>query len=185
MNTPNNKRKKASREKIEKVFVELIQNKEINEISITDICKKASLNRSTFYANYLDIYDLADKIKEKLEKEIRDLYQEERNIGYNSNDFLKLFRHIKENQIFYRTFFKLEMDKGYLEMEYDNELASQLYNDKFIEYHIEFFMAGFNAVVKKWLYSGCNETPEEIESILKAEYQNKNDKGKEKSQICD
>ena len=64
MNTPNNKRRKESQERIEKVFVELIQKKEINKISVTDICKKAKVNRSTFYANYIDIYDMADKIKE-------------------------------------------------------------------------------------------------------------------------
>ena len=78
MNTPNNKRKRESQGKIEKIFVQLIQDKEINEISITDICKKAKLNRSTFYANYLDVYDLADKIREKLELEVGTLYQEER-----------------------------------------------------------------------------------------------------------
>lgn len=174
MNTPNNKRKKESQKKIEKVFVELIQAKKINEISVTDICKKANLNRSTFYANYLDVYDLADKIKKKLEAEINHLYEEERKTGQNSNNFLKLFRHIQDNQIFYRTFFKLEMDKGYLITEYDNTLSKILFDDKFIDYHIEFFRAGFNAIIKKWLYGGCLETPEEIEAILKEEYKNKN-----------
>ena len=66
MNIKDNKRKKESQEKIEKIFVELIQTKEINEISVTDICKKANLNRTTFYSNYIDIYDLSDKIKEKI-----------------------------------------------------------------------------------------------------------------------
>ncbi len=60
MNTPNNKRRKASQDKIEKVFIKLIQKYELNEISVSDICKLAEINRSTFYANYLDIYDLAD-----------------------------------------------------------------------------------------------------------------------------
>lgn len=78
MNKPNNKRKKASQEKIEKVFLNLIQAKDINEISITTICKLAHLNRSTFYANYLDIYDLADKIADKLENEVGNLYQMEK-----------------------------------------------------------------------------------------------------------
>ena len=98
MNKPNNKRKKASQEKIEKVFLNLIQAKDINEISITTICKLAHLNRSTFYANYLDIYDLADKIADKLENEVGNLYQMGKKNKYNSNDFLKLFKHIKENQ---------------------------------------------------------------------------------------
>lgn len=40
MNKPNNKRKKESQTKIKKIFVQLLQNKEINEISVTEICKK-------------------------------------------------------------------------------------------------------------------------------------------------
>lgn len=176
MNTPNNKRKKESQEKIEKIFVRLIQNKEINEISVTDICKIAKLNRSTFYANYIDIYDLADKIKEKLELEVDNLYKEERENNRNSNDFLKLFRNIKENQIFYRTYFKLNMDKNtkISQYEYDIHLAKMIYDDKHIEYHIEFFMAGFNAIIKRWLFNGCEETPEEMNDIIISEYKNKN-----------
>ena len=95
MNTHNNKRKKESIFKIEKIFIELIQTKEINEISVTDICKKAKLNRSTFYANYLDIYDLADKVKESLEQEVANLYKdanEENN--FTNYNFLKLLQYV-------------------------------------------------------------------------------------------
>lgn len=172
MNKSNNKRKKESQEKIEKVFVQLIQTKEMNEISVTDICKISKLNRSTFYANYVDIYDLADKIKEKLEIEVDNLYKDEKENNYNSNDFLKLFKNIKDNQIFYRTYFKLNMDKNtkISQYEYDIHLAKKIYEDKHIEYHIEFFMAGFNAIVKKWLFNGCQETPEEMNEIIISEY---------------
>lgn len=176
MNTPNNKRKRESQKKIEKAFVEFIQSKEISEISVTDICKKTNLNRSTFYANYIDVYDLADKIREKLEVEVANLYKDEKENDYNSNDFLKLFKSIKENQIFYRTYFKLNMDKNtkISQYEYDYHLAKIIYNDKHIEYHIEFFMAGFNEIVKRWLYNGCKETPEEMNEIIISEYKNKN-----------
>ena len=63
MNTPNNRRKKESIERIEKVFISLLQTNELNEISVSDICKLAGLNRTTFYANYTDIYGLADSIR--------------------------------------------------------------------------------------------------------------------------
>ena len=104
MNTPNNKRKKESIERIEKVFISLLQTNELNEISVSDICKLAGLNRTTFYANYTDIYGLADSIRDKLEHNLSDLYQNEITRGFNSNDYLKLFRHIKDNQIFYKTY---------------------------------------------------------------------------------
>ena len=175
MNTPNNKRRKASQEKIEKVFVQLIQTKELSNISVTDICKKTGLNRSTFYANYLDVEDLADKIAEKLEEDVAFLYQEERETKSSSNNFLKILNHINENQIFYKTYFKLKKDKNTIisQFGYDTNLSKLLYDDKYIEYHIEFFMAGFNAIINKWLENNCKESPKEIENILKEEYKNK------------
>lgn len=77
MNVTNNKRKKESKEKIKKTFIELLQTKEINEINITELVKKAGINRSTFYVNYIDIYDLADKINEEMFTDLLELYKEE------------------------------------------------------------------------------------------------------------
>ena len=77
MNKEYNKKRKNSQYKIQKVFMELIQTKEINEITVSDICKVANLNRSTFYSNYIDIYDLADKIKEELFQDVLNLYPNE------------------------------------------------------------------------------------------------------------
>ena len=171
MNTPNNKRKKESMERIEKVFIELLQIKELNEISVSDICKRAGLNRTTFYANYTDIYGLADAIRDKLETAVSDLYKYEITQGFNSNDYLKLFRHIKENQIFYQTYFKLGYDNKYKIIVYDIELARTFFEDKFIGYHMEFFKAGITQIIKLWLKNGCKESPEEIFEVIKSEYQ--------------
>ena len=174
MNTINNKRKRDSQERIEKVFLELIQTREINQISVTDICKRANLNRTTFYSNYIDIYEVAEKIKDKLEKEVELLYIDEN--GHTYDNFLKLFRHIKDNQIFYKTYFKLGYHKGPISEIYNSTLKdTDFYCDgDYIDYHIEFFRAGFNAIILKWLNDGCRESPEEIEEIVKSEYKNKN-----------
>lgn len=170
MNTPNNKRKKESQDKIEKTFVQLLQSKDLEKISVTDICEKCNLNRSTFYANYIDIYDLANKVKEKLEDDVAQLYNDEVTHNYNSNNFLKLFQHIKENQIFYKTYFKLGFDNHYTVFKYDTNLAEKFFDNKFLEYHIEFFKAGLNSIIKLWLKNDCRESPEEINSILESEY---------------
>lgn len=173
MNTPNNKKRKQSQEKIEKAFVELLQTKELNQIFVTDICKLTHLNRSTFYANYLDIYDLADKVKEKLEAEVKLLYIDEETNKYNSHNYLKLFYHIKENQLFYKTYFKLGFDNKYTIFQYDTNLAKEFFNDEFIEYHIEFFKNGLNSIIRLWLKNGCKETPEQIDSIIQSEYRHR------------
>lgn len=175
MNIKNNKKRKESQEKIEKVFIELIQTKEINEISVTDICKKANINRTTFYSNYIDIYDLTDKIKEKLINNFYEIYREERDTKTHSYDFLKLYRHIKENQIFYKTYFKLYSNSFDDYLLIDEDAVKRFYKDDFenkkhLDYHITFFKNGLNAVLKKWLDNNCQESPEEIDQIIKSEY---------------
>ena len=172
MNIPNNKKRKASVEKIEKTFVQLIQKKNIEEISVSTICELSGLNRSTFYSNYIDIYDLAEKVKKQMEEQFAE-FQLSNNEKQDYDGYLNMFWYIKENQIFFKTYFKLESITMSLPTEYHVELAEKYYDNKFIDYHIEFFRAGLNAVIKKWLNSGCKETPEEINDIITSEYKNK------------
>ena len=170
MNTANNKRRRESRKRIENALVKLLQQRKLSQISVTDICKEAEVNRTTFYANYIDIFDLAEAVQNRLEEEVWDLYQEEMEQGRSSYDFIKLFRHIKENPLFYKTYFKLNAGGKFRFMGYDIEQAAIRYDNRYIEYHIEFFGNGLNAVIKKWLENDCRESPEEILSIIQAEY---------------
>ena len=169
MNTKNNKRRKESQEKIEKAFIELLQVRQINEITVSDLIKTTGLNRSTFYANYIDIYDLADKTREKLEREVSNLFADYDYFNEQSGA-LKMFTHIKENQIFYKTYFKLCYDEKHLISIYDTRRAEQEHMDGNIKYHIEFFRNGLNAIIKMWLSGGCVESPEEMAEVLKQEY---------------
>lgn len=169
MNTKNNKRRRESVTKIENVFVELLQMKELEQITVSEICMQADINRSTFYANFIDIYDLAEKIINRLWDEFLALYMEEVNDKKSRMDFVRLFSHIKENQLLYKTYFKLgNMDLGVVG--FDKEVAEMFFDMRYIDYHIEFFKHGLNAIIKKWLYGGCKESPEEMQQILNNEY---------------
>ena len=169
MNVKNNRRRRESKKKIEKAFIELLQTKEIKEITVSHIIKLAGLNRSTFYANYIDIFDLADKTRVKLENDFSNLFA---NYDYfnERSGALKMFTHIKENQIFYNTYFKLCYDDKHLISIYDKKRAEKEHIDSNIKYHIEFFRNGLNAIIKLWLRGGCKESPEEMAEVLKAEY---------------
>lgn len=169
MNIKNNKRRRESQKKIEKAFIELLQTREMKDITVSELIKMTELNRSTFYANYIDIFDLADKTREKLENEFSNLFA---NYDYfnDHSGALKMFTHIKENQIFYKTYFKLCYDDKHLISIYDTRRAEQEHIDRNIKYHIEFFRNGLNAMIELWLSGGCQESPEEMAKVLKAEY---------------
>ena len=51
-------RGERSRARLKEAFLELVANKEPEEISVVEVCEKAELNRSTFYAHY----DYLDKL---------------------------------------------------------------------------------------------------------------------------
>ena len=106
---------------------------------------------------------------------ILELYKEEAIKKEHSYDYLKLFKHIKENQIYYKTMQKLKVDFSKYN---DNDLNEKealkyLGHTKNLDYHIEFFKAGMNAIINKWLENECQETPEEMVQIIKNEYQKK------------
>lgn len=170
MNTPNNKRRKASQSKMEAAFIELLQNRELKEIRVTDVCKLAGVNRTTFYANYSDIYQLKDVVQMRLEGEVAALYQDQQGKDSPDYDFSRLFRHIQENQLFYKTYFKLGLDGTFQIPQHIQRSGARYGSSRHLAYHIEFFRNGLNAVIKRWLEQGCPESPEELSSIIEAEY---------------
>lgn len=59
------RRVKNSKENITRAFSQLLKAKSIDDISITEICQLAKVNRGTFYNYYKDPYDLRKKIKDE------------------------------------------------------------------------------------------------------------------------
>ena len=111
-------------------------------------------------------------MRQKLEKDFDALFLATENPQTDNleSGALRMFRHIYDNQLFYKTYFKLTQDNSPTILGYDMEMEKKHFDNKHVEYHIEFFRAGLNAVIKKWLNSGCKETPEEMAEILESEY---------------
>lgn len=47
-------------------FKELIKVKNIDKISVTELCEKAGVNRTTFYKHYSDTSEISDKLEEEI-----------------------------------------------------------------------------------------------------------------------
>lgn len=51
-------------------FIEMRAHKPLERITVKEICELARINKSTFYAHYVDIYDLSEKIESAIISEV-------------------------------------------------------------------------------------------------------------------
>ncbi|MFV8064718.1 TetR/AcrR family transcriptional regulator [Streptococcus hyovaginalis] len=65
------KRVIKTKKAIKDAFIELRQNRPIEKIYVETLCRKAMINKSTFYRYYMDIYDLVDHLQEEALEPIR------------------------------------------------------------------------------------------------------------------
>lgn len=178
MNTKNNHRYQENEQKIKDCVMSLLNKKNLNQITVQDICKKSGLNRSTFYAHYKDIPALLDKLESDLHQKIISKYENltlASKSMINGDFYISFLSTIKENKNFYRASLQTRNDfpisTGYKElMEYVVKPACKLAgitDDSEILYYLVFYQAGFTFVLKRWVDNDCKESPQEIASYLK------------------
>lgn len=178
MNIKNNLRYKASSEKIETAFLTLILNHKYEDITISDVCKQASVNRSTFYCHYDDINDLIIKIESKFAQGTANIF----NYGERQTHeaMIEMFRFVKENKHFYKAFLNIPyitLAERNTKIEVLKNIGEKLNIDKSntmgIFYRASFFGAGIKEMCRLWLEYDCKETPEQMAKLLLDEYKNR------------
>jgi AcrR family transcriptional regulator len=65
----SHKNASRSRHLIKQAFGELLHEKDLAKITVTDIVERANISRGTFYAHYADVYDLLSQIEAEMETE--------------------------------------------------------------------------------------------------------------------
>ena len=178
MNIKNNSRYKASSEKIETAFLTLILNHKYEDITISDICKQANVNRSTFYAHYDDINDLIIKIESKFSQGTANIF----NYGERQTHeaMIEMFAFVKANKHFYKAFLNIPyitLAERNTKIEVLKNIGQKLNIDKSntigIFYRASFFGAGIKEMCRLWLERDCLETPEQMARLLLEEYTNR------------
>ncbi|MCR4942973.1 MAG: TetR/AcrR family transcriptional regulator [Clostridium sp.] len=61
--TKGNRRVLYTQKVIKESLLELLKEKNIHKVTVTDICKKADINRGTFYSHYKDAHDLLNSME--------------------------------------------------------------------------------------------------------------------------
>lgn len=141
MNVKMNRSRMATREKIEAAFIEQLHSKRISDITVTNICEQAEINRSTFYENYADISALAAEISRRIEAKVSE-------IPHENGDYTWLFEYAAAHRDEIEAYFKL----GIIPDAPDYQTA--------------YFRSGIRSVVKSWFENGCCETAEFMNQIL-------------------
>lgn len=178
MNIKNNSRYKMSSEKIETAFLALILHNKYEDITISQVCKEANINRSTFYCHYDDINDLIIKIESKFAKGTANIF----NYGERRTHeaFVEMFTFVKKNKHFYKAFLNIPYATlaetntkiDILKHIGDNTKINQS-NKMGIFYRASFFGAGIKEMCRLWLQYDCRESPEEMTRLLIDEYNNR------------
>lgn len=144
MNVANNKRRQDTLQKIEDVFVTLLQEKSLYEVEVSELCKRTQIDRSTFYAHYEDVSALANTFSEKTEEFV--LAQ-----PHGEEDYSWIFACIKEHPQRFTAYFKL----GIREVKAD--------------YKTLFLRSAVHGVAKLWFENGCIESAEKMGNLIMRE----------------
>lgn len=160
---PDSRRVKETKERLQKVFLELLKEKPVEEITIREITERAQINRTSFYRYYLDVYDLYDQMADVFAEKFQQIgsailpkllqgqpiilqetvlefwlqNQEAMNVYLQDS---RLLNKVKEKNIAY---FKnlLQIDE----------------NDRAIDFILEFYVAGQIGLITYWM-----QHPEQI-----------------------
>ncbi|HUW42509.1 MAG TPA: TetR/AcrR family transcriptional regulator C-terminal domain-containing protein [Rectinemataceae bacterium] len=169
---------RRSRALIRKALVELLQEKDINKITITDIVRRADINRGTFYAHYADVYTVVDQIENELIAKLHELLE-----VFQSNGLLRrplpvlkeLARYLEEDIEYYRMLINAKGAQSFLErikqlfidkmMTDERSLAKVKDKDRF-QVALSFFAGGMVEVYKDWLQGKLGKSLDEVAAIV-------------------
>ena len=172
-----------SAELMNQALLTLLEQKDIEFITVTEITKKAGVNRSTFYLHYDDVYDLLEETIENLNKKFLSSFDiqapfrvENKQDAFLIKDdqLVPYLNFVKQNKRALKLVHKkpqlFQTQKMYKKM-YDNifyPAISCFVADKTERiYNLEFFTGGVVAIVHKWLDFDCETEIDELVKIIK------------------
>lgn len=169
----DDRRVRRTRKLIKQAFLSLLEQKEYEQITVTDIIEKADYNRATFYRHYRDKQELVDEI---IDTQIRLLIDAiiqplKRNQMIHMNSLkpedITMFDHVMEQIEFYRLWQKLKTIPNFTNKFIDAlkylhychiKLISPAENiDKSL--YAQFYVYGIAGILFSWIENDFKEPP--------------------------
>ncbi len=174
MRDPNkvDRRVRYTKKAIRDSFIALLEEKPIEKISVTEICKGADINRGTFYSHYSDPFELraslANELVEAIERRIAEL-------GVKRLTSQQSFILLKENRELLKIFAGPNGDHETiirLISEQANEYLYESFNriaklpEQEIAYLREMLVSTIAITIKHWFDTDFEAEPEVVSGLL-------------------
>ena len=177
--------------RMDEALIALLEKKDLEFITVKEICEKAGVNRSTFYLHYETIADLVNETAERINERFLSCFsQNEKAAGFpqkinnqspenliliSKEYLLPYLQFIKDNKRIYRAAFRnpsaMLADARYRDLQKYILLpilrkfgVPQRHRPYYIAYYIE----GVIAIIKTWLKQDCTDEVEMIAGIIEA-----------------
>lgn len=172
------KRKTTTKTDLKGALTRLLEKKDFEAISVSDIAREAGVNRGTFYLHYVDKFDMMDQLIDEILQNILTLLKEGN--PQTKEDALpsivKIFEYLKEDFDFIHAIslnrfnytshlvrnFLLELSKQIGPIKETIKTVYPLPED----YAAEVFIYSNSAIFFHWIQKGGVESPEEIAKIF-------------------
>lgn len=182
--------------KIDEAFLKILEKKDLEYITVKEICKEANVNRSTFYLHYETIDDLLKECTEYINSKFLSYFiNDERNsivkrideaplkdLYLFTDDYLRPYlTFIKDNKRLFKTavskYNTLSMIKNkeglvdYVSYPIMNRFKVE---ENRREYINMFFINGIMGIVKRWLDNDCEDSIDLLIDIIENDLMPKN-----------
>lgn len=172
---------------MDEALFELLDKKDFEYITVKELCKKAGVNRSTFYLHYETMNDL---LSESVERMYEDFYSAMRqprgDIAPNIKDcpLDDLYLITPEYLNPYLTYIKehkkiFKIAKTHANLIQSNEMYDKMFEKIFLPilsrfnvdektagYVMRFYVSGIDAIVEKWIKEDCQDSIEEVINMI-------------------
>lgn len=173
-----NQRIRITKKMLKNALLELLREQPIGKITIYDLCRKAEINRTTFYKYYGSQYELLDEIETNYFEEL------EHRLAGISNDsrdgLVSALRFIEAEKEHWTVLINAVNDEEFARRLFDLPIIGMLFDSNMENVPSEnqrgyirlFVCHGAYAIVRQWLNKEHGETPEEIAALILSLAQN-------------
>ncbi|MDN4078752.1 TetR/AcrR family transcriptional regulator C-terminal domain-containing protein [Paenibacillus polymyxa] len=172
---------RKTKQLIQTSFIQILQNKSFELITVGDITKIAQINRGTFYLHYKDKFDLLEQIEQQLFEDLGNHIDELQSRYSSTHTFEKgqeqlaatLFSSIKMHSPILKIFlsdhgrmgFHLRFRNAFSEKVRFNLEKNESFNANLkvpMEYFLSFITSAFLGLIEQWVQNGLDKTPQEM-----------------------